>query len=420
MKILMLSTGERDGAGRAACRLHEGLQQMGLDAQISIQHKLSNDPRITGPQTALDKTIAKLNLSYRLDSLPLNLYRRRARAPFSLQWLPGSTLERTLESAPDIINLQWICQGYVSIEAISKIKQPLVLTLHDMWAFTGGCHYNHTCDRYRVACGACPQLNSDRDYDLSRWVWQRKAKAWQQTNPTVVVLSKWMAKCAESSSLLKQHRVELIPNGLNLTKYKPLDKLLARQILNLPLDKQLILFGATLGTSDPRKGFQFLEPALKKLSSSGWADRLEAVIFGPALLDSAEICGFKYHALGTLTDDISIAILYAAADVLVAPSIQDNLPNVVLEALACGTPCVAFDVGGLPDLIEHQKNGYLAQPFDIDDLATGIAWVLDNPSRHQNLRNYAREKAEREFSIELQAKRYATLFSELVDRPKQI
>ena len=125
MKILMLSTGERDGAGRAACRLHEGLQQMGLDAQISIQQKQSNDPRITGPQTALDKTIAKLNLSYRLDSLPLSLYHRTDRTPFSLQWLPGRTLQRTIASAPDIINLQWICQGYVSIEAISRIKQPL-------------------------------------------------------------------------------------------------------------------------------------------------------------------------------------------------------------------------------------------------------------------------------------------------------
>jgi glycosyltransferase involved in cell wall biosynthesis len=415
MKILMLSTGERDGAGRAACRLHEGLQQIGLDAQISIQHKQSNDPSIHGPQTTLDKTIAKLNLSYRLDSLPLRLLHGSNHGPFSLQWLPGNILDRTSEYAPDIINVQWICQGYLSIEAMSKIAQPIVLTLHDMWAFTGGCHYNQTCDRYQVACGACPQLNSARDYDLSRWVWERKAKAWQQKNPTIVVLSKWMAKCAAASSLLKDRRIELIPNGLNIHKYKPIDKLLARQILNLPLDKQLILFGATLGTIDPRKGFQLLEPALKKLSAAGWTERLEAVIFGPAPLDGrAEICGFNYHTLGTLTDDISIAILYAAADVLVAPSIQDNLPNVVMEALACGTPCVAFDIGGLPDLIEHQKNGYLAQPFDIEDLATGIAWVLDNPSRHQNLAHYAREKAEREFSQELQAKRYRSLFNEMV------
>ena len=413
MKILLLSTGERDGAGRAACRLHEGLGQIGLDSQISIQHKQSNDPSILGPQTALDKTVAKLNLSYRLDSLPLRLLHRSSQTAFSLQWLPGSTLSRTIESAPDLVNLHWICQGYLSIEAMSKIKQPIVLTLHDMWAFTGGCHYNQTCDRYQVACGACPQLHSDRDYDLSRWVWERKAKAWQQKNPTIVVPSKWMAKCAAASSLLKDRRIELIPNGLNLDKYKPIDKSLARQILNLPLDKQLILFGATLGTTDPRKGFQLLEPALAKLSAAGWTDRLEAVIFGP-VLTSAKICGFKYHALGTLTDDISMAILYAAADVLVAPSIQDNLPNVVMEALACGTPCVAFDIGGLPDLIEHQQTGYLAQPYDIEDLARGITWVLENQSRHQHLAHHAREKAEREFSIELQAKRYQSLFCELV------
>jgi glycosyltransferase involved in cell wall biosynthesis len=413
MKILMLSTGERDGAGRAACRLHEGLGQIGVDAQISIQHKQSNDPSILGPQTALDKTVAKLNLSHRLDSLPLRLLHRSTQTAFSLQWLPGSTLSRTIEYAPDLVNLHWICQGYLSIQAMGKIKQPIVLTLHDMWAFTGGCHYNQTCDRYQVACGACPQLDSDRDSDLSRWVWARKARAWHQKNPTVVVPSRWLAKCAASSSLFKDRRIELIPNGLNLDKYKPIDKLLARQILNLPLDKQLILFGATLGTTDPRKGFQLLEPALTKLSAAGWTDRLEAVIFGP-MLTSANICGFKYHALGTLTDDISMAILYAAADVLVAPSIQDNLPNVVMEALACGTPCVAFDIGGLPDLIEHQKTGYLAQPYNIEDLARGITWVLENHSRHQNLAHHAREKATREFSIELQAKRYQSLFGELV------
>jgi glycosyltransferase involved in cell wall biosynthesis len=415
MKVLILSTGERDGAGRATCRLHEGLQNLGLDAQVLIQHKLSNDPRILGPQTNLDKTIAKLNLSYRLDSLPLSFYHRSSHSPFSLQWLPGSILDRTIEQNPDIINLHWICQGYVSIETMSKFKQPIVLTLHDMWAFTGGCHYSQTCNRYQDACGACPQLNSDRDYDLSRWVWQRKAKAWKHKSPTVVVLSKWMAKCAQSSSLLQNRRIELIPNGLNINIYKPIDKLVARQILNLPLDKQLILFGTTLGTTDPRKGFHLLEPALKKLSASGWTDRLDAVIFGPALLDNqSEICGFRYHALGTLTDEILISILYSAVDVVVAPSVQDNLPNIVMETLACGTPCVAFNIGGLPDLIEHQKNGYLANPFDVEDLAQGIAWVLENQSRHQNLCNYAREKAEREFSLDLQAKRYQSLFDELV------
>jgi glycosyltransferase involved in cell wall biosynthesis len=415
MKILILSTGESDGAGRAACRLHQGLRQLGLDAQISIQHKRSNDPKILGPQTYVDKTIAKLNLSYRLDALPLNFYHRASRTPFSLQWLPGSAIDRAIALQPDIINLQWICQGYVPIEAMSKFQQPLVVTLHDMWAFTGGCHYNQTCDRYQDSCGSCPQLNSDRDFDLSRWVWHRKAKVWNDKRPTFVVLSQWMAKCAAASSLLKHHRIELIPNGIDIHKYKPIDRAFARQILNLPPDKQLILFGATLGTTDPRKGFHLLEPALIELSAAGWADRLEAVIFGPAPLDEkAEICGFKYHALGTITDEILLAIVYAAADVLVAPSVQDNLPNIVLEALACGTPCVAFNIGGLPDLLEHQKNGYLAKPFETEDLAQGIAWVLENPSRHQNLSNYAREKVEREFSIDLQAQRHGKLFDELM------
>jgi glycosyltransferase involved in cell wall biosynthesis len=283
-----------------------------------------------------------------------------------------------------------------------------------MWAFTGGCHYAQECDRYLSNCGQCPQLQSRHHRDLSHWIWQRKAKAWKNTNLTIVTPSVWLGQCAKASALFQNHRVEVIPNGLDTTRYQPIDRTIVRKILGLPLDKQLILSGSLQSTSDQRKGFHLLQPALQSLSQAGWGDRAEVVIMGASKPATPVDIGFKVHYLGTLGDDISLAMLYAAADVFAAPSVQDNLPNTVMEAISCGTPCVAFNIGGMPDMIEHQQNGYLARPYEIHDFAQGLAWVLAEPSRHQHLCARSREKAEQEFSLHHQANRYTSLFTDLL------
>jgi glycosyltransferase involved in cell wall biosynthesis len=227
-----------------------------------------------------------------------------------------------------------------------------------MWAFTGGCHYNQECDRYINCCGACPQLHSNKNWDISRWVWQRKAKAWQNLNLTIVTPSQWLAKCAISSSILQNQKIKVIPYGLETQTYKPIERHLARKILNLPNNKQLILFGAMNATSDLRKGFHLLQLALKSLRQAVCAEQFELVVFGASRPANEVDLSFKTHYLGRLSDDISLSLIYSSADVFVAPSIQDNLPNTVMESLACGTPCVAFNIGGMPEMIEHQKNGY--------------------------------------------------------------
>ena len=293
------------------------------------------------------------------------------RTPYSVQWLPNIITHKIAQINPDIINLHRICGGYLQIETLAKFNKPIVWTLHDMWAFTGGCHYSQECARYTKSCGSCPQLDSNRDWDLSRWVWQRKAKAWQDLNLTIVTPSQWLAKCARVSSLFQDLPIKVIPNGIDTTKYKPIAQSLARELLNLPQDKQLVLFGAMNATSDRRKGFHFLQPALQYLSQSGWQEKLEIVIFGASEPINPPNLGFKCHYLGRLNDDISLALAYNASDVMIVPSLEDNLPNTVMEAIACGTPCVTFNIGGMPDMIEHQKNGYLAVPFQIEDLAGG-------------------------------------------------
>ena len=415
MKTLLLSSSDIEGgAARATYRLHQGLRAVGVDSQMLVQTKHSDDGTVHGPSSKPVKGIAKLKPT--LDSLPLQFWRNRNCTNYSIQWLPSTISPKAAKLNPDIINLHWVCEGYLQIEAIAKLGKPLVWTLHDMWPFTGGCHYSQGCDRYTNSCGACPQLHSSKNWDLSRWIWQRKSKAWRALDLTIVTPSSWLAQCARNSSLFQDSRIEVIPNGLDTKKYKPINRSIAREHLSLPQDKQLILFGAMQATSDPRKGFQFLQPTLKKLSESKWQDKIELVVFGSSQPSSQPDLGFKCHYLGKLNDDISLALVYAVADVFVAPSTQDNLPNTVVEALACGIPCVAFKVSGMTDMIEHQQNGYLAQPFEIEDLAQGIAWVLEDGERHQKLCDRAREKVEHEFTHDLQARRYLSLFKELVSQ----
>ena len=359
----------------------------------------------------LAKGLAKLRPT--LDQLPLYPYPKRERSPYSVQWLPDNLAAQVAQINPDVIHLHWINGGYLKIETIARFKKPIIWTLHDMWAFTGGCHITKDCMNYTNSCGTCPQLHSNKEKDLSRWIWQRKARAWQNLNLTIVTPSHWLAKCAASSSLLKNVRIEVIPNGLDTQQYKPIEKSVARSILSLPEDKQLILFGAMSATSDPNKGFNFLQSALQNLSQSGWGEQVELVVFGSSQPKNPTELGLKSHYLGRLNDDISLSLVYAAADVFIAPSVQDNLPNTVMESLACGTPCVAFDIGGMPDMIEHQQNGYLAKPFDIDDLARGITWVLEDEERLQKLGSNGREKIEQNFSLEIQAYNYLSVYKDI-------
>ncbi|MEG5042560.1 MULTISPECIES: glycosyltransferase family 4 protein [unclassified Microcoleus] len=417
MKVVIVNSSDTEGgAARAAYRLQQGLQGIGVSSQMLVKNKGSRDPCVISSQNSITNKLDKIIST--LYNSPLRLYPERKPVIFSTEWLPDSLDIHISQNNPDIINLHWVCGGYLQIESIPRFNQPLVWTLHDMWPFTGGCHYSEDCERYTQSCGSCPQLHSKKESDLSRWVWQRKAKAWKNLNLTLVSPSIWLAKCANSSSLFKDCRVEVIPNGINTQKYKPINRQWAREILNLPQDKQIVLFGSAGGTGDRWKGFNLLVPALQSLSKSGWKDRIELLVFGSSEPEYPIELGFKTHYLGRLADDISLATVYAAADIFVAPSVIDNLPNTVMEALACGIPSAAFNIGGLPDMIEHCSNGYLAKPNETEDLAQGIAWVLENPNRHQKLCIRARQKVEQEFTLDIQANRYLSIFNEVMSTPK--
>ncbi|KAM3110490.1 glycosyltransferase family 4 protein [Phormidesmis sp. 146-33] len=411
MKTLLLSTFDiSGGAARSAYRLHQGLVNCGTDSKMLVRAKFSQDSSVIGADQKVTQTLSRLKTS--VDSLPKILFRgldKNKRTPYSLHWVPAFNLSKIKELDPDIINIHWIGGGFLKIEAIAQLKKPIVWTLHDMWAFTGGCHYSQGCDRYLKACESCPQMPPRYNLDLSSWVWQRKSEAWAGLTPTIVTPSRWLANCARSSALFQDYRVEVIPYGLDTETYKPFEQTFVRNKLQLPLDKYLILFGASDALINSRKGFNYLRSALEILNHK-LRDRCELVIFGASHSDGIDL-GIKAHYLGNFNDETALAQVYSAVDVFVAPSLEDNLPNTVMESIACGTPCVAFNIGGMPDMIDHQQNGYLAKPLDAIDLAQGITWVLEN-SQSQKLRYAAREKVEQEFRLDLQAKRYLSLFAE--------
>jgi glycosyltransferase involved in cell wall biosynthesis len=410
MKVCLVNTHDNiGGAAIAAYRLHQALQQTGIDSRMLVQHKITSDNTVIGPRPGIEERLGRVRRY--IDRHIVNLYPQRDRkATWSINAFPHRIASNINALNPDIVHLHWIGLGFVPVSEIRKIKKPIVWTLHDMWAFTGGCHYSGDCTRFREQCGRCPQLGSNTDYDISTFLWKKKAASFQNRNLVVVSPSKWLAECARESFLFRNVPVEVIPNGIDTGIFRPIEKSAARMSLGLPLDKKLILFGAMNSTGDKRKGFPHLVSALKQLSARDPSMKPECVIFGSTEGAPVEIPGFHVHNLGKVPGEERLALVYSAADVFVAPSVQENLANTVMESMSCGTPVVTFNIGGMPDMIDHQTNGYLAKPFDTSDMARGIAWVLSEDSRIKSLSTNARHKVTVEYDHLMIKERYSKLY----------
>ena len=273
MKILIVNTSDIEGgAARAAYRLHKALLSQGVDSQMLVQSKSSDDYTVITETDKVKKTLNKLRPFF--DSIPIRFYKERTKTLFSSSWLPFSNIvDKINEINPDIVHLHWICSGMMRIEDIARIKAPVVWSLHDMWAFTGGCHYDEECRGYEKECGNCKILGSDKEKDLSRKIWHRKERTFAKIpNMTIVGLSRWLAQSAKSSTLFKNTKVVNLPNPIDTNIFKPFSKDKARELWRLPKDKKLVLFGAMGATSDPRKGFEELSEALQKLEDKNAYD----------------------------------------------------------------------------------------------------------------------------------------------------
>ena len=413
MKVLHLNTFDiAGGAARAAWRVHQGLRGLGVDSRMLVQTKESGDPSVVDRDSRFSRVLGDARLM--TETLPLLAYRGRPPTHWATGWWP-TRINRTIDSlSPDIINLHWVCRGLMSLADVGRLSKPVVWTLHDSWAFTGGCHVPGDCTRYRNDCGMCPQLASMRDHDLSRWILARKSTLWQQVPLTVVTPSRWLADCARSSSLFRHRRIEVIPNPIDATTFCPIPRMEARTILALPQDRKLVLLSAMNATHDPNKGFRLLEISMQQMAEAGWKDKLELLVVGQSAPAIPAQTGIPTRFLGVLRDEASMRQAYSAADVTVMTSLQENLPNSVMESMACGTPVAAFRIGGIPELIDDGVTGILSNPLDPAHLAAGLEQLLSTPGLSQQMGTASRLKVEREFDSAVITKRYLTLYEQLL------
>ncbi|OBV29043.1 hypothetical protein BKN38_05825 [Helicobacter sp. CLO-3] len=425
MRVVHVTSLDSGGAANSCTRVHRSLLQYGVDSIVLTMSKTSSIAGVerlarTRPQKLMEKLRAPLS------QLPLMFYPKRHKDIFSPN-IPFFTphnrtlLKRLKELKPDIVHLHWIENGFLNIKDLESIDAPMLWSLHDMNPYTGGCHYvEPSCNGFLEYCRNCPALDSNRKYDLSFWTFFRKRRTYGRLKKlTIHGPSKWMAEDAKKSSLLKNKPIISFPTPVDTKIYAPMSKVIAREILTITPNKKIIAFGATdIGIA--RKGFAELESALKMLPDD-LKSQCEIVVFGAnqlgATSEAPQIAGINAHFLGRLGDDISLRIAYNAADIFVTPSLAENLSNAIMESLSCGTPVVAFDIGGNGDMISHKQNGYLAKERDIADLAKGLEWILRlDASEYEALSQRARQSAESKFSMGVVAKQYIEAYSKILSK----
>lgn len=417
MKILHVNTNDIEGgAARAANRLHKGLLQKNIYSRMIVNNKKTDDfTVITLNTNKLERIKTKIRLF--LDEKLKSIYFKRLKVTWSCNLFCNKSLVNFINKSNfDIVHFHWINASMLSIKDIKKINKPIVWTMHDMWPFTGGCHYSDNCVLYKEDCNKCKQLSNKKDTFLSGCILKEKYSSYKKKSIVYVTPSEWLEKCSKESFLLKNSNIKVIPNGIDLKIFKKLDKNFCKKILNLDLSKKYILFGAMTSTSDKRKGYDLLKRALSFFKEKFYLKDKDIVllVFGANKPQNNENLPFDINYLGQISDDITLNIIYNSADVFIAPSREDNLPNTIVEALSCGVPCVAFNVGGMIDLIEHKNNGYLAEPFNIEDLAEGINFVLEDENRWNNLSENALNKAQKDYNINDISDKYIDLYKKIL------
>jgi len=415
MKILNVCTSDKSGgAAIAAYRLHQGLVHQGVDAFFLAQEKTKGDANVIEPLNAVTKSMKRLHVFGKIERLTNQWYTGQKTIPFSSAMLATpNVLNKIEEIDPDIVHLHWVNRSFLTPSLIAKIKRPLVWSMHDMWAFTGGCHYDDNCGKYQQLCGACPVLNSFKEKDLSRKGFLTKQKSFENLDLTIIGLSNWIMNAAQKSQVFNPSTTRFVnlPNPIDTNVFFPIEKETAKKILGVPTERKLLLFGAMNATSGSRKGFDLLAEAFEKLAVSSETN-LNLMIFGAS--QSEHNFKFPVHFTGHVHDDITKRIVYSAADLMLIPSRQDNLPNTAVEAMACATPVVAFNTGGLADIVDHKVNGYLASPFSVDDFADGIKYILSPDNKHMT--DEAHQKVLNVFASDKVVDKYVILYKQLIEK----
>ena len=416
MRVLIINTSERTGgAAIAANRLMDALRNNGIQAKMLVRDKQTNQVTVIG----LKKSWWKVwqFLWERIVIWKANHFKQHnlfeadiANTGTNITTLPEFT-------QAEVVHLHWVNQGMLSLKDIRRIidsGKPIVWTMHDMWPFTGICHYAGECEKYTSQCEHCPILYKGHKKDLSYQTFRKKEKTLKGSHISFVACSQWLERMAKQSHLLQDQFVTNIPNAINTNLFKPRDKASAREKLHLPLDKKLLLFGS-VKTTDKRKGIDYLVEACKILSSTQpqFCQNLGVVILGKQSELYESLFPFPIYSLGYVNNEKELVDIYNAVDLYVTPSLQDNLPNTIMEAMACGVPCVGFNIGGIPEMIDHLHNGYVADYKSAEDFANGILWTLDE-GEYQSLSEEAHRKVSSSYSESAIARKYIHIYNKII------
>ncbi|RYG17079.1 MAG: glycosyltransferase [Chitinophagaceae bacterium] len=423
LKVIHLNTYDGNGgAGRACLRLSTSLRADGVDSKVAVYYKFGQNERIINLSAGI---LAKLRaiVNIMAERYLARFFVKALKTPFSLQWFGKNLKNNSLLKDADLIHLHWINHGFLSpkfLAALDELEKPIVWTFHDSNAFTGGCHVRYSCEHFHQQCGNCPLLRFSGPNDSSHQNWKRKQKAYSKFNFHIVAPSTWMASSVKQSSLLGVRGLTIIPNTIDVDVFKPYVKTEAKKMLKIAADKFVIMSGFMPSKNDKHKGTAYLIEALNELASRAEIDnsQIELVIFGNKDTEDMPVFPFKTTFLGTINKDEHLAKCYSAADAFILPSLEDNLPNTVMESLACATPVIAFKTGGIPDMVKHLENGYLADYKSSTDLADGIEWLFLNEER-ELVQKEARKSILTYFAPKVIANKHIELYQRLLNaQPK--
>lgn len=415
MRILIVNTSEQTGgAAVASNRLLKALNKMGVEAKMLVREKETDNANVI----KLHKHyLQKIYFLFERLCIFFNLhFRKKHLFEIDIANSGNDITSLSVFKKSDVIHLAWINQGMLSLNSIKKIitsDKAVVWTMHDLWPATSICHYPKRCKRYESSCQHCPILpDNGSEKDLSAKIWAKKNKMYNSGHIYFVTCSKWLCKEAKHSSLLKEHTIQSIPNPIDTHFFKPLDKHEARKKLNLPNDKNIILF-VSQRVTDNRKGMDLFIEAINYIAKEYPEIKKNSciAILGGHAEEIANLLSLPTYPLGYVSDKENIRDVYNAANVFVLPTREDNLPNTIMEAMACGVPCVSFKVGGIPEMIDHLHNGYVAKEHNPQDLAQGIKWVLNN-ANYTQLSTAAIEKVIHTYSERNVAEQYINLYYE--------
>ena len=419
MKVLLIAKHSRTGgAAIASSRLLEALRKADMDASMLVQEGRDEEKAIySTTHGAIKRWINLLRfIMERLVFLP------REKSPnirflFSLANTGESIKGNSMVREADVIHLHWINAGFLSLrslKALLNLGKPVVWTFHDMWPFTGGCHYALECEEYTRECGQCPYLKRPGTGDLSHRIWLKKKEIFNSGKFTVITPSKWLKECVRASSLLHDLGVHTIHNPIDSFFFQPADREQACRSLKLDPTKKYILFGAAT-VKNVMKGYSYFAEAIKLLSANVNPDQVEILLFGKSKDNEADAFPLRTRNIAFVRSVDTLVQLYSVAHLFVIPSLQDNLPNTILESMLCGTPVVGFKTGGIPEMIDHKRNGYMADFKSSADLAEGIQWVLSMET-YDTLSRETRESVLRRYPAKGSVDAHIKLYKTLLDK----